>query len=202
MKDGVPKQTGNSRFLKSAISSNITFEQFRDMLRNGTLPIDINGINASGWAELGTPLNKASLMSGTVESQYGLSSTNVPSDVFVKIKSLIDAVSSTANSKIQLVIGSYIGDAQDEPPSERTISLGFKPKAVLVVKKGGYFSYPSTYTDACSAALITESVSGSLDVNKVASIEQNGFRVYEYVMTYAYVDLNGNGIKYNYIAFK
>lgn len=82
MTDGVPKQTGNSRYLKSAIDSDITFDQFRDMLRNGTLPIDLNGINPDGWAELGTPLNKASLLSDEPLKRIGLATSSVPTDMF------------------------------------------------------------------------------------------------------------------------
>lgn len=205
MKDGVPKQTGNSRFLKSAISSNITFEQFRDMLRNGTLPIDINGINASGWAELGTPLNKASLMSGTVESQYGLSSTNTPSDVFIKIKSLIDEENTNVNSKAEIVIGSYVGQksTSNNNRTTRTISLGFKPKAVILAREGYQFSYNFTTNTETgyTAALITKTYS-TVDVRNPASIEDDGFKVFNYTFSYTYISFDTIGYTYHYIAFK
>lgn len=205
MKDGVPKQTGNSRYLKSAIAEDITFEQFRDLLRNGTLPVDLNKINSAGWAELGTPLNKASLMSGTVESQYGLSATNTPSDVFVKIKSLINTVnsniSSLTSSKIEIVVGTYTGDGKPSANAERQINLGFKPKAVLVSQGEGTGSTGNAAglfhggSDTYSA-LITGKVTGSTLYG--ASLESYGFRVWQG----GTMQLNHESTKYYYIAFK
>ena len=51
MKDSIIKNTGNSRYLKSAISAATTWEQFRAALIAGTLPIDLNGINSVGWQQ-------------------------------------------------------------------------------------------------------------------------------------------------------
>lgn len=62
MQDGIIKGTGNSRYLKSAITSATTWEQFRQMLIAGNAPIDLNGINQGGWNQLPTWLNKANLL--------------------------------------------------------------------------------------------------------------------------------------------
>ena len=67
MKDLVPLGNGNSRFLKSSISSDITFTQMVEMLRNGTFPIDFNGINPSGIAQDGTPINKSTMLTDETE---------------------------------------------------------------------------------------------------------------------------------------
>lgn len=66
MKDGIPKGTGNSRFLKAGIPSNITLKQMVDMLRAGTFPVDFKGINPDGWDVIGTPVNKQTLLPDTV----------------------------------------------------------------------------------------------------------------------------------------
>lgn len=68
MIDGVPKGNGDSRYLKSSVSANITFAEFITMLRNGTFPIDLNGINSDGWTQIGTALNRANLLSSSVSS--------------------------------------------------------------------------------------------------------------------------------------
>ena len=72
MKDTVIKETGNSRFLRSSVSEDITFGEFIALLRAGQLPIDLAGINAEGIDTLGTALNKANLLnSGTETFLFG-----------------------------------------------------------------------------------------------------------------------------------
>lgn len=66
MQDGIIKGTGNSRFLKSVpdfLSQYPTYESFVAALAAGTLPVDFNGINETGWQQLGTALNKGNLLS-------------------------------------------------------------------------------------------------------------------------------------------
>lgn len=62
MIDSIQKGTGNSRKLKSAIAGTTTWEQAREMLVNGTLPIDLGRINPDGWQTVGTPLNQNTLL--------------------------------------------------------------------------------------------------------------------------------------------
>lgn len=69
MQNGIIKGQGNSRYLKSGIGSSTTWEQFLASLIAGTLPIDLNGINEDGWDQLGTPLNKATLLSDATETE-------------------------------------------------------------------------------------------------------------------------------------
>lgn len=72
MQDGIIKGTGNSRYLKSIadfLTQYPTYNDFAAALVAGTLPIDLNGINETGWEQLGTALNKANLLSDdTVQS--------------------------------------------------------------------------------------------------------------------------------------
>lgn len=65
MKDMVPKGTGNSRYLKSVANFMALYPTYADFvaaLVAGTLPVDFNGINSAGCDEVGTPLNKANLL--------------------------------------------------------------------------------------------------------------------------------------------
>lgn len=83
MNDIVTKGTGNSRYLKSNISSSTTWEQFRDMLRNGTFPFDFNGINPSGVTDVGTSLSKKTLFDAENDALYELTGENaVPNEAF------------------------------------------------------------------------------------------------------------------------
>ena len=87
MQDAIMKGSGNSRYLKTvgeALSLYPTYEDFLQAMISGTFPVDFNGINKDGWTQLGTPLNKANLLSDTVISTLGLSTgvNSTPNDAF------------------------------------------------------------------------------------------------------------------------
>lgn len=76
MKDLAIKGTGNSRYLKSVdsfLTLYPTYEAFAQALVDGTLPIDLNGINADGIQQAGTPLTKANLLDDATAEKLGLS---------------------------------------------------------------------------------------------------------------------------------
>lgn len=87
MQDAIMKGNGNSRYLKTvgeALSLYPTYEDFMQAMVAGIFPVDFNGINKDGWTQLGTPLNKANLLSDTVISTLGLSTgaNSTPNDAF------------------------------------------------------------------------------------------------------------------------
>lgn len=82
MKDSILKGTGNSRFLKSAIPEGTTWAEALAMLRAGTFPMDLNGINTEGFQQVGTPLNKANLLKDVTALTLGLTGDAVPNDMF------------------------------------------------------------------------------------------------------------------------
>lgn len=85
MQDGIMKGTGNSRYLKSIadfLTQYPTYQEFAAALAAGTLPVDFNGINETGWEQLGTVLNKANLLSDETAAMYGFSEAAVPDDLF------------------------------------------------------------------------------------------------------------------------
>ena len=86
MQDGIIKGTGNSRFLKSIpdfLTQYPTYESFVAALAAGTLPVDFNGINETGWQQLGTALNKGNLLSDETAAMYpDLPKSKVPDDAF------------------------------------------------------------------------------------------------------------------------
>lgn len=139
MKDGIIAGNGNSRYLKTvaaALSLYPDYESFMAALIAGTFPIDLNGINASGWVQQGTPLNKANLFSDTTASSLGLSAANSPNDALAKLKQLIDSSNSNANTRAKIATGSYIGSV---PPTTsgsnqttKTIRLGFRPSLFIL----------------------------------------------------------------------
>ena len=85
MNDGIIMETGNSRFLKSIagfLQAYPTYEDFAAALVAGTLPVDFNGLNADGWATLGTLLNKANLLTDATAALEGLGSEATPNEMF------------------------------------------------------------------------------------------------------------------------
>lgn len=151
MTDGIIKGNGNSRYLKTvadALTLYPTYEDFITALVAGTLPIDLNGINAEGWSQLGTALNKANLLADTTASKFGLGAAAVPNDVFNAIGGLPIPVAkggtgvtnlaalATALGGAKIKTGSYSGTGA----TSVTINPGFPVKAVLVsFESGGAF---------------------------------------------------------------
>lgn len=62
MKNMIISGTGNSRKIKTSLPENTTWADALAMMRAGTFPIDLNGVNSSGISQEGTPLNKDTLM--------------------------------------------------------------------------------------------------------------------------------------------
>lgn len=111
MTDGVIKGTGNSRYLKSVSNFKTlypTYDDFAAALVAGTLPIDLKGINSSGWSTQGTPLTKANLLTDSTAALYGYGSTATVNQIFSAIKTLFNTFPS-ANTIAQVTSGSITG---------------------------------------------------------------------------------------------
>ena len=92
MKDSVLAGTGNSRYLKSSVSNDTTWQQALALLRGGTFPIDLNGINNDGFSQLGTPLNKSTILPDALAARLNLGTNATLADF---LGALLDKVSST-----------------------------------------------------------------------------------------------------------
>lgn len=71
MKDTIIKGAGNSRLLKSVpnvLTLYPTYESFVQALATSGLPIDLLGLQAAGVEQMGTDLNKATLLSDAAET--------------------------------------------------------------------------------------------------------------------------------------
>lgn len=111
MQDSIMAGEGNSRYLKSVkdfLTRYPTYADFARALIEGTLPIDLNGINPEGWQVIGTALNKANLLQDDTAESLGLDSTAVPDDAFASL-------SSVASARIRVEAGDDIlaGDIVD-----------------------------------------------------------------------------------------
>lgn len=91
MIDSIIAGTGNSRYLRSSIPAGTTWDDVLTMLRAGTFPIDLAGINAAGFTTLGTALNAENLLASATITALGLSSDATPDDA---LNALITAVNA------------------------------------------------------------------------------------------------------------
>lgn len=119
MQDFVPLGTGNSRFLKSSIAEDATWEQARDLFRKGMFPTDIGPVNDAGVAQKGDSLGKTTLLKDATAALFGGDASMVPDEVLVILSK---AVLSTSDGDIKLpsgdsvpgipklVYGSYVGN--------------------------------------------------------------------------------------------
>lgn len=88
MQDSISKGEGNSRYLKSKsdfLTTYPTYESFVDALVAGTLPVDLNGINPEGWAQQGTPLDKANLLTDATAALVDLGPEATPNEMFAAL---------------------------------------------------------------------------------------------------------------------
>lgn len=88
MQDAIALGTGNSRYLRSVagfMQLYPTYEDFAAALVAGTLPIDLNGINPDGWAQQGTALDKANLLTDSTAALLGLGDEAVVNDALAAL---------------------------------------------------------------------------------------------------------------------
>lgn len=133
MTDGVILGNGNSRYLKSVsnfLSAYPTYEDFAKALIAGNLPIDLNGINTAGWAQLGTALNKANLLSDATAALFGLGTGAVPDDALELVAPVVSEVSKKGNCSIEVF--TYTGTGST------TLTITFPGRPDFLIVSGRY----------------------------------------------------------------
>lgn len=110
----------------------------------------------------------------------------------------LETVSKKLAAMPCLVTGTYTGDGTDS----RLISLGFQPKALLVMIEEGYSARP--YTDDYYGGLALPGkpvcLQTSYGTNYILTIESKGFRVY--YNRDRYILSNQKDTNYYYLAWK
>ena len=220
MQDGIIAGTGNSRYPKTvaeALTLYPTYQDFIASLIAGTFPIDLNGINSTGWTQEGTPLNKANLLTDATASLIGLSSDATPNDAFQTLRNLVVTAQITADGKSRLVVGTYTGNAplsgfQEETDYSQKISLSFLPKAVFVLQAGYRLENNDHYNGqyyVCGGLAVTNHPAeyqppSSSAKHTILSVAANGFFVHSWKDSIGgdsyYIAANNGGAIYHYIA--
>ena len=107
MIDGVIAGNGKSRYLKSDISADMTWEDFRAALRIGTVQADLSGFNPDGWTQIGTPLNKENLSKLVPAGVVLYFASTTPPEDFLECDGA--AISRSTYSGLFAVIGTTFG---------------------------------------------------------------------------------------------
>lgn len=101
MKDSIIAGSGNSRYLKSAVPAGTSWGVALEMLRNGTFPIDLFGVNASGFEQMGTPLNTTAMLPDALAARLSLTPSATLAQFLDALTTLAkNAVSSTGDGTI------------------------------------------------------------------------------------------------------
>lgn len=101
MQDAIINETGNSRYLRSIagfLQAYPNYDSFAAALIAGTLPIDLNGINPDGFAQMGTDLNKANMLTDATAALADLGPEATPDQMFAALANSIGTAVSTAQN--------------------------------------------------------------------------------------------------------
>ena len=95
MKDGVIAETGNSRNLRTVAGIRQlapTYDAFLELLVKGEFPIDWNGKNPDGWAQHGTELNKANLLTDATAALMDLGAEATPNEMLAALANKLNGL--------------------------------------------------------------------------------------------------------------
>lgn len=85
MQDTIITGTGDSRTLKAPTTIPEAWEEAREQFIAGTFHVDIGPLDPAGVAQMGTPLNKAALLSDPTAAALGLPGDPTVNDAFAKL---------------------------------------------------------------------------------------------------------------------
>lgn len=195
MKDFVSKGQGDSRYLKSNLLEGTSWDAALALLRAGTFPIDLNGVNPDGYTQLGTALNKANLLTDTTASALELTGDD---------PTVNDALNTLAG-RMRAQAKNYIGDGTYGSANPCELTFDFAP--IFILYLGGKTS-ASTYLSISSIAATLMSFVGTSysrqDVfgtsSTQAKVSADGKTLSWYSTATATAQLNANGYTYYFIA--
>ena len=101
MQDSITRETGNSRYLRTVAGIKQVcpdYDSFLTLLVKGEFPIDFAGINTVGWAQMGTALNKANLLTDATAALVDLGPEATPNEMLAALANAVNTANSTAKS--------------------------------------------------------------------------------------------------------
>lgn len=121
-----------------------------------------------------------------------------PDDQFLRseFNENFDALDAALSDCPRLAVGYYNGDGE----AQRTISVGFLPRAVLILERGGSLG---NSTNIYGGLAVTGSPARNNTNGEVAiAIQPGGFKVYNVVPMASGPRLNAQNFTYHYIALR
>lgn len=110
-----------------ATEKNITMKQF-----NGT---DYDTLYPKTIAsQIPDVYSKTDTITAETLSQLGLTADKLPNDAFQQIKTLVDNAQSSADSKVKIQTGSYVGTGTHGEDSPCSLTFNFVPKVVYIIQ--------------------------------------------------------------------
>lgn len=121
--------------MKSSIPDSATWEDMRTLLRNGTFPFDLNGLNDAGIQQQGMALSKANLLSDATATALGLSGDPTVDDAFGGVADMLGDVESalTLKGNANIQIGSYVGTGTYGASNPCSLTFDFVPQYCFVI---------------------------------------------------------------------
>ena len=117
-----------------ATNKNITIKQF-----NGT---DYDTLYPKTIAsQIPDVYSKTNTITAETLSQLGLSADKLPNDAFQQIKTLIDNVQTSTDSKARIQIGSYVGTGTYGANNPCSLTFDFEPNIVAIFAKHSVYGY-------------------------------------------------------------
>lgn len=200
MLDMIIKNTGNSRSLRSVANFMTlypTYEAFVQALVSGTLPVDIGGVNAAGVQQMGTPLNKANLLTDATEvSLWGGAANRTVDQALLRLHQLTVYIQGIAQGRALSTWGSYVGTGTYGQANPNTLTFPFQPKLVLIQGNGPAAGFIAAY--GVPEVQLFTGVSGAYGTN---SIRWSGNNMSWFQSTAnSYYQLNSENRTYYYTA--
>ena len=127
MKDGVIAETGNSRNLRTVAGIRQlapTYDAFLELLVKGEFPIDWNGKNPDGWAQQGTELNKANLLTDATAALMDLGTEATPNEMLAALANALKASGTSVTQLTQKVNGLITYGTADLTAGSSSLSTG------------------------------------------------------------------------------
>ena len=103
--------------------------------------------------------SKTEVLTTKTLSKYGLTADKLPNDVFQQIKTLIDNVQSSTDSKAKIQTGSYVGTGTYGANNPCSLTFDFEPTIVMILSASANNS-TSSYVSIPSDTIPGERFSG------------------------------------------
>lgn len=163
MKDSISKNQGNSRYLKSNLLEGTSWDAALALLRAGTFPIDLNGINADGWTQVGTALNKANLLTDATASALDLTGDD---------PTVNDALEELATNYGRCEVVSHVGTGSSgSADSPISLTFTFAPKVVIACNQ--WLSSSGYQGDSGLATMWIDKLTTSFESNRMWGLTGN-----------------------------